>query len=226
MLPWQADLSRGLRFESGRSRFSIAKIPYGYSGTPARRRIRGTGVILSNRSRRPRRRSVAGPRTPLDHSPAPEGTLDLNELAMLEIPYSKKMVDAFVLAAGGSDFSGAARAARRRGVQSWRWVPSPPIHRPRRRILRDPRRSGGDPAHAERGANRARHGNRHRRPPRQRHRCDTFAEDPAVFTLSIHQYHNYPQFKPPSNVDIHLGNGVADAEYSRAFGRGLPEGAG
>lgn len=29
-----------------------------------------------------------------------------------------------------------------------------------------------------------------------------FAYDPSVFTLSIHQYHNYPQFKPPSDVDI------------------------
>jgi len=36
-----------------------------------------------------------------------------------------------------------------------------------------------------------------------------FAGDPSVFTLSIHQYHNYPQFKPPS----HLENGVGDDEY-------------
>ena len=40
-----------------------------------------------------------------------------------------------------------------------------------------------------------------------------FAQDPSVFTLSIHQYHNYPQFKPPSNVDINLENGVGDDEY-------------
>ena len=40
-----------------------------------------------------------------------------------------------------------------------------------------------------------------------------FARDPSVFTLSIHQYHNYPQFKPPSDVDIHLENGVGDDEY-------------
>jgi acetoin utilization deacetylase AcuC-like enzyme len=40
-----------------------------------------------------------------------------------------------------------------------------------------------------------------------------FADDPSVFTLSIHQYHNYPQFKPPSDLDIHLDDGVGDDEY-------------
>jgi len=38
----------------------------------------------------------------LDHTHLREGTLGGAELAMLEIPYSKKMVDAFLPAAGGS----------------------------------------------------------------------------------------------------------------------------
>jgi acetoin utilization deacetylase AcuC-like enzyme len=40
-----------------------------------------------------------------------------------------------------------------------------------------------------------------------------FANDPTVFTLSIHQFDNYPGDKPPSTLDIHLKNGVADEEY-------------
>lgn len=40
-----------------------------------------------------------------------------------------------------------------------------------------------------------------------------FANDPDVFTLSVHQLNNYPDPKPPSTVDVHLANGVGDEEY-------------
>ena len=40
-----------------------------------------------------------------------------------------------------------------------------------------------------------------------------FAQDTSVFTLSIHQRDNYPESKPPSNVDIHLVDGTDDAGY-------------
>jgi len=40
-----------------------------------------------------------------------------------------------------------------------------------------------------------------------------FAGDPSVFTLSIHQFNNYPAEKPPSSLDIHLPDGIADGEY-------------
>jgi acetoin utilization deacetylase AcuC-like enzyme len=40
-----------------------------------------------------------------------------------------------------------------------------------------------------------------------------FAGDPSVFTLSIHQRDNYPESKPPSNVDIHLPDGTDDTGY-------------
>ena len=40
-----------------------------------------------------------------------------------------------------------------------------------------------------------------------------FATEPTVFTISIHQFHNYPAQKPPSTVDIHLPDGVGDQEY-------------
>ena len=44
-----------------------------------------------------------------------------------------------------------------------------------------------------------------------------FANDPSVFTLSIHQFNNYPAQKPLSDLDIHLPDGVEDDEYLAAF---------
>jgi acetoin utilization deacetylase AcuC-like enzyme len=40
-----------------------------------------------------------------------------------------------------------------------------------------------------------------------------FEEDRSVFTLSIHQFNNYPAHKPSSSLDIHLEDGVEDEEY-------------
>ncbi len=40
-----------------------------------------------------------------------------------------------------------------------------------------------------------------------------FAGDRSVLTLSMHQFNNYPSEKPPSVIDIHLPDGVADEEY-------------
>ena len=40
-----------------------------------------------------------------------------------------------------------------------------------------------------------------------------FAGDRIVLTLSMHQFNNYPSEKPPSVIDIHLRDGVADDEY-------------
>jgi acetoin utilization deacetylase AcuC-like enzyme len=48
-----------------------------------------------------------------------------------------------------------------------------------------------------------------------------FRDDPSVFTLSIHQEHNYPAVKPRSSLDIGLADGTRDAEYLRALDRGL-----
>lgn len=44
-----------------------------------------------------------------------------------------------------------------------------------------------------------------------------FRNDPAVFTLSIHQLNNYPAHKPPSNVDLNMDDGVEDEEYLGAL---------
>jgi acetoin utilization deacetylase AcuC-like enzyme len=34
-----------------------------------------------------------------------------------------------------------------------------------------------------------------------------------VFTISLHQAHNYPRHKPPSSIDVHLPDGTNDEEY-------------
>jgi acetoin utilization deacetylase AcuC-like enzyme len=38
-----------------------------------------------------------------------------------------------------------------------------------------------------------------------------------VFTLSIHQLNNYPAYKPPSNIDLNMADGVEDDEYLDAL---------
>jgi len=44
-----------------------------------------------------------------------------------------------------------------------------------------------------------------------------FHGEESVYTLSIHQYNNYPAIKPPSDCDIHLEDGVEDDEYLEAL---------
>ena len=49
-----------------------------------------------------------------------------------------------------------------------------------------------------------------------------FAGDPAVFTFSMHQQHNYPPIKPPSDLDIGLENRTGDDEYLTLLDTHLP----
>lgn len=144
------------------------------------------------------------------------GTLTFQEIRRLEIPYSRQMVNAFWLAAGGTTL--AARCALRDGVAF---------------------NNGGGFHHAFPG-----HGegfcavNDIAVAIRRLQKdgliqkalvidCDNhhgngtaliFSGDPHVFTISIHQYGNYPAEKPPSSIDIHLADGVGDAEYLGKLG--------
>ena len=45
------------------------------------------------------------------------------------------------------------------------------------------------------------------------------AED--VFTISLHQQNNYPEFKPPSSLDLNLPDGIGDSEYLACLGDAL-----
>ena len=48
-----------------------------------------------------------------------------------------------------------------------------------------------------------------------------FRKDPDVFTFSIHQATNYPAWKPPSDLDINLEDGTGDGEYLERLREGL-----
>jgi len=50
-----------------------------------------------------------------------------------------------------------------------------------------------------------------------------FESDPRVFTVSMHQQHNYPLWKPRSTVDVGLPDGAHDATYLRELERVLPQ---
>jgi acetoin utilization deacetylase AcuC-like enzyme len=143
------------------------------------------------------------------------GYLTASDVQRLEIPYSPQMAKAFLLAAGGTIL--AARTAMREGISY---------------------NIGGGFHHAFRGhgegfcaindiavgirtlqneglVGRAmvidcdvHHGNG---------TAAIFAGDDSVFTISIQQLRNYPAQKPPSDVDVHLDDGVADDEYLAAL---------
>jgi acetoin utilization deacetylase AcuC-like enzyme len=49
-----------------------------------------------------------------------------------------------------------------------------------------------------------------------------FAEDPSVFTFSMHGAKNYPLFKLRSTLDVELADGTADEEYLETLARSLP----
>ncbi len=139
------------------------------------------------------------------------GTLTYHELIRLEIPYSRKMIEAFWLAAGGTTL--AARNALRDGIGfnigggfhhafAGHGEGFCAIHDVAVAIRK---------LQAEQAIARAmvidvdvHHGNG---------TAGIFAGDTSVFTLSIHQFNNYPAEKPLSTVDIHLSDGVGDDEY-------------
>jgi acetoin utilization deacetylase AcuC-like enzyme len=50
-----------------------------------------------------------------------------------------------------------------------------------------------------------------------------FESDPRVFTLSLHQQHNYPMWKPRSTLDVGLPDGAHDSTYLRELERALPQ---
>ena len=144
------------------------------------------------------------------------GFLDYLELATLEIPYSRKMVDAFWLATGGTML--AARLALRDGIGfnlGGGFHHAYPNHGEGFCAVNDIA-VGIRAVQAEGLVERAmvidadvHHGNG---------TAAIFAGDASVYTLSIHQFDNYPSHKPPSTVDIHLPDGVGDEGYLARLG--------
>lgn len=48
-----------------------------------------------------------------------------------------------------------------------------------------------------------------------------FAQEERVHTISLHQENNYPAWKPPSDLDIGLPDGMEDSAYLEALGKAL-----
>jgi acetoin utilization deacetylase AcuC-like enzyme len=146
------------------------------------------------------------------------GTLSYHDIMQLEIPYSRQMVEAFWLAAGGTIL--AARLALQAGVGfniGGGFHHAFPEHGEGFCAINDiaiaVRRLQHDGA-----IKRAmivdcdvHHGNG---------TAAIFAGDTSVFTISIHQFNNYPSVKPPSSLDIHLADGIGDAEYLHRLSNG------
>ncbi len=139
------------------------------------------------------------------------GTLTYYDILKLEIPYSRQTVRAFWLAAGGTTL--AARLALRDGVGinlGGGFHHAFPDHGEGfcaihdvavaiRRLQREGRIERAMVVDCD-----VHHGNG---------TAAIFAGDKKVFTLSIHQFNNYPAEKPPSDLDINLADETGDTEY-------------
>jgi acetoin utilization deacetylase AcuC-like enzyme len=150
-----------------------------------------------------------------------DGSVSFLELRRLEIPYSREMVDAFWLAAGGTTLAARLAMSDHIGFNiGGGFHHAFPGHGEGFCAIHDVavaiRR-----LQAERLIERAmvvdtdvHQGNG---------TAGIFAIDPTVFTLSIHQLNNYPFEKPPSSMDIDLEDGVGDKEYLERLGAGLED---
>jgi acetoin utilization deacetylase AcuC-like enzyme len=146
------------------------------------------------------------------------GTLTYQDILRLEIPYSRQMVEAFWLAAGGTILATRLALRDRIGFNiGGGFHHAFPAHGEGfcaihdvaiaiRRLQRD-----GELRRAMVVDCDVHHGNG---------TAAIFAGDPSVFTLSIHQFNNYPTEKPPSSLDIHMPDGAGDDEYLHRLANG------
>ncbi len=140
-----------------------------------------------------------------------DGTLSAYEIARLELPYSKELVEAAFLGAGGT--IGAVLSSLERGVGvnlAGGFHHAYPDHGEGFCVLNDVA-MGVARALADGLADRAAIVD-----------CDVhqgngtaaiFADDDRVFTFSIHQEHNYPFVKPPGDLDVGLPDGAGGGVY-------------
>jgi acetoin utilization deacetylase AcuC-like enzyme len=139
------------------------------------------------------------------------GLLNSQEAARLEIPYTETVVNGFWLAAGGSILT--ARLALRDAIGfniGGGFHHAYPGHGEGFCAINDiavavrKLQSEGSIQTAMVIDADVHHGNG---------TAAIFEGDARVFTISIHQFENYPDDKPPSSLDIHLEDEVGDEEY-------------
>jgi len=149
-----------------------------------------------------------------------QGRLSVLEEAVLELPYSRQLVEASFLCAGGSIL--AAREALGRGVGinlGGGFHHAYPDHGEGFCVFNDVavairtlqhegliKRAAVVDLDVHQGNGTA----------------AIFREDPSVFTFSMHDEDNYPAIKPPSDLDVGLDKGTGGAEYLAALERHLP----
>lgn len=139
------------------------------------------------------------------------GTLSPGELYQLEIPYSREMIQAVWLCAGGTILAGQHALKDGLAVNiGGGFHHAFPAHGEGFCVLNDVAIAIRK-LQAEGAIQRAmtvdldvHHGNG---------TSFIFARDSSVFTFSMHQASNYPLEKPPSDLDIHLNDGCPDEEY-------------
>jgi acetoin utilization deacetylase AcuC-like enzyme len=143
------------------------------------------------------------------------GTLTASEVMLLEIPYSRELVEAVWLAAGGSIL--AAQCALRDGFGAnlgGGFHHAYPDHGEGFCAIHDVavaiRRLQADSTIRKVMVvdTDVHHGNG---------TAAIFSGDRSVFTMSIHQENNYPGHKPPSNIDLHMMDRADDDEYLSAL---------
>jgi acetoin utilization deacetylase AcuC-like enzyme len=168
-----------------------------------------------------------------------EGTLSAQEEMLLELPFSPALVEAFWMHAGGSilaaelalrdgvavslgggfhhafpehgegfcmihDVAIALRRLLRHGQAARAMVVDCDVHQGNgTAVIFNPSLPKTAPTHGWSA------------PPAQAARTVSVkeAEPGDVFTLSLHQENNYPQWKPPSSLDVNLPDRMMDAEY-------------
>lgn len=171
---------------------------------------------------------VAGPEDFLEPAPAPDedvlrvhsqdyvrklktGTLSHTEALRLEVPYSKELVEAVWLAAGGSTL-----AAQRALKDGWAvnigggFHHACPDHGEGFCVINDVAvavrrvQFDGQIENALIVDTDVHQGNG---------TAEIFGGDGTVYTLSLHQEHNYPYPKSRSTVDVDLSDGMGDEDY-------------
>ena len=148
-------------------------------------------------------------------------TLSASERMRLEIPYSQAVVQGFWLAAGGSILAAQRALKDGFGVNiGGGFHHAFPGHGEGFCMIHDVavaiRRLQGD--HALRKVlvvdTDVHQGNG---------TAVIFAGDADVFTLSLHQENNYPEPKPPSDLDVNLADGTGDEEYLELLDKALAD---
>jgi acetoin utilization deacetylase AcuC-like enzyme len=170
------------------------------------------------------------------------GTLSPREELALEVPFSRELVDAFWLAAGGSilaarqaladqvsvnigggfhhafpdhgegfcmihDVAVAIRRLQKDGKIRTAMTVDCDVHQGNgTAAIFGGKRTPGDPLPSGGSSTLGSHVPTHRS-----HRKSSNAGD--VFTISLHQHNNYPQWKPPSSIDVDLPDGMGDGDY-------------